>query len=633
MGLAGIVIGIFSFGGFEWLERQTYNLRMQSRGSHPSQVPVMLVLQDEETAQYYATASGRLSRHIYAAAIRNLSRAGARLILMDVLVSDPGLDEEDALLEDAIREAKTVVLAAYIGAEGYRLPLARFYKHALGQGFINVMPDADGILRSAPLLGGEIINGEWAPVLSLGAEATRLSQDNEGTIQVEVPSATTVRLGSFEIPLLKGQVLINYAGPPGTFPNLPLWKVATGHFFPDQVKDHIVLMGSNLASTHDFYPTPFTQKVVDILGVRHDTGSPVQMPGVEIHANAVHTLLTQQWIVRSEGEQVLVWIGVLWALCCIFILLYPQGELGVIISTLILLGGIISIAVALFWHRNYWLDMVPLIALINGHFALATGYQRYLVVRQKKQIRSLFSQFLSPDLLEEVWNNRKALGTHQEFTPRECLATILLIKFPNRANVVPSLSSDNLLSWWESYRSAVGFVLSKEKRLVGAWELDGIRVYFGLPLASDDSKILASQAGEARECAVKVSQAVGKINERWVQKGVAPLGVWMMMYTGPVTAGSVGTNGRGEYRVMGEAVEMTEYLYRWARGKMGDVDSFLALFAEPHRTHVKGLQPFQRIGVLKGWKSNGTVEIFCLLSDSPFPSNSDNEGIARGERL
>ena len=170
-GLTGIILGVFWVGGFEWLEQHSYDLRMQWRGTEAIDVPVVLVLNDESTSEQLGVAPSRVSRMVYGQAIQHLHRAGAELIVMDVLFADAQSESEDASLENAIREAGNVILARYIGSDGHRVSLQRFTQVARGQGLINVSPDSDGVLRGVPLLGGHYDEGADDPVFDLGSRS------------------------------------------------------------------------------------------------------------------------------------------------------------------------------------------------------------------------------------------------------------------------------------------------------------------------------------------------------------------------------------------------------------------------------------------------------------------------------
>ncbi len=392
LGITLTMMAVFGFGGFQWLELHTYDMRMDLRGAQSVTSPILLILNNEQTITYLGTSPSRVSRTHYAQAIQHLHQAKAKLIVLDVMFSDAGDPNENQLLAKSMAEAGNVVLARYIGPDQAIVSLPVFQKAARGEGLINVRPDPDGVLRAIPFLGVAYHHNQLQAFVTLGAEAGRLYLDPDGAIPLNVETSGLAKFGTIDIPVEHNTILINFAGPAGTFPSLPFWQIVKGEFPPDQVYDKIVLMGSSAAIMQDLHLTPFAQKETTTLKAETTTISGTRMPGVEVHANLLNMFLTRQFITHSPSTLMFILIGALGCACCLLITLLPSGELGVVLGVIGLLGTVIGLSIFLFNYHNYWLETVPLIAVINGHFALATGYQRYLVVGQKNRLQAMLAK-------------------------------------------------------------------------------------------------------------------------------------------------------------------------------------------------------------------------------------------------
>ena len=102
---------------------------------------------------------GRGREKIHAALIDELSAAGVDQISFDVDFSSPSTDEQDGILEDALRRAGGgVVLAAFSQKFSsdladlriwYNWPIARFAQNAWS-GAVNVFSDRDGVVKEFP---------------------------------------------------------------------------------------------------------------------------------------------------------------------------------------------------------------------------------------------------------------------------------------------------------------------------------------------------------------------------------------------------------------------------------------------------------------------------------------------------
>ena len=74
----------------------------------------------------------------------------------------------------------------------------------------------------------------WLPILHWGAEAARFYIDPQGTLPLDLSTPEVAGLGTLQIPYPNGRMLINFYGPPGTFPKIPMWKAVKGNFKPER---------------------------------------------------------------------------------------------------------------------------------------------------------------------------------------------------------------------------------------------------------------------------------------------------------------------------------------------------------------------------------------------------------------
>ncbi|EKD93130.1 MAG: hypothetical protein ACD_28C00233G0002, partial [uncultured bacterium] len=83
------------------------------------------------------------------------------------------------------------------------------------------------------------------------------------------------------------QLLINYAAPPYSFKMVSFVDAYNGYLKPEDVKDKIVLIGVITERIQDHLITP--------------TSPDRPMPGVEVHANAIQTLLEGKFLQEQSG--------------------------------------------------------------------------------------------------------------------------------------------------------------------------------------------------------------------------------------------------------------------------------------------------------------------------------------------
>ncbi len=233
----------------------------------------------------------------YANTIRAAGQAGAKVIALDLAFGVP-IDQwqpnADELLAGAISTSPVPVVVGYVSElnsnkQSQSIPV-NMLAGALGLGaFANLAADDDDFIRNQELIEASSTNPADPP--SARSLAMRTV---EKFIGAEVQSQKgALTLQGHAIPISpQRSIAINYAGPPNTFPSVSLadFEAAAKAGNQDQlrkwVQGKIVLVGTDFVD--DRFDTPFYTMF---------SGSKWTMPGVEIHANTVRTLLTQDYLV------------------------------------------------------------------------------------------------------------------------------------------------------------------------------------------------------------------------------------------------------------------------------------------------------------------------------------------------
>ena len=613
-----IIVAMYLVEGFEWLELRTYDLRIQYRGTKDLQTPVLMVMNDSQTIEHLGIPPSKVSRTHYAKALHNLDEAGAALIVFDVMLSGKASEPEDQALRKAIQDAGKVILARYISEGGQVPPLERFQTVEIGEGLINVILDGDGVLRSIPLIGAGYDEGTLVPYLTLGAEAARLYVDPQGTHPLDLGTPGIASLGSLQIPYPNGKMLINFYGPPGTFPHLSLWQAVKGDFKTEDVQDKIVLIGSGAPTLHDHYQTPYSRRGLNTLFDHETIDQSVHMTGIETHANVIETILQQNFLHRSPWEVNLFLIGALGVGCGMFLILFPKSTGQVIGIALLLIGGVVTLAILLFEKGNYWLDMVPLIAIVNSHFAVGMGYQRYLLSRQKNRLERMFSHFVSPQVADLLWSQRTALLSGVRPQSQTLTVTTVLGKLKNFSLASEKVDPRFLLDWTNSFLEAMGRAVMMHGGVIEEYGDGAIKAHFGAPQPRNTQDEIRSDSQRAAQCAMAMGQEVERVNTTWKNQNFPALKLHIAMYTGPAVAGSVGCTERLKYTILGEAVQKAIIIQEWDDNQnmtLGQPSRVLA-----GETTVRSLDSqfaTEKVGEVRSDENNHPIGIYQLFEMKP----------------
>jgi signal transduction histidine kinase len=304
--LTGLVLLIlWSSGAFAGLR-----LRLQDvyYTPLPTSSRVVIVAIDDETLQTYGRSPTQWSRSLYADLIERLS--GARVIAFDLLFAEP--TEDDAAVVEAMRaarasDARTRFVMPVVGipasdptlkpngtAQSMQFantlsPQPGFVEAADWLGFTNAYPDIDHAMRrqmSLARIGDREDATETGIAFSLAVYYAYLRTPPSALDQVMRSEAGMLHLTperALQVDSF-GLWMPYYFGPPsrnldGTFPVASMRAVLNGEIDPALFQDRIVLIGvTNSTGFNDLHAVPS--------GV---TGQ--LMAGIEIHANAVESLL------------------------------------------------------------------------------------------------------------------------------------------------------------------------------------------------------------------------------------------------------------------------------------------------------------------------------------------------------
>ncbi|GJL49571.1 MAG: adenylate/guanylate cyclase domain-containing protein [Nitrospirales bacterium] len=564
IGITLVVLFFYRIDGFEWLERRTYDMRVQLKGEHDLQTSIVMVENDEATIEHLGMSPSKVSRIHYAQAIEHLRASGAALIAFDMVFSGRTVPAEDAALSQAIQQAGNVVLARYIGAGDHVSPFETFRKYELGEGLINLSLDTDGVLRSIPFLGVSYANTQLTPFITFGAEVARLSIDPIGQFPLDVTIPDVATFGPIEIPYPQGKMFINFYGPPGTFPSLPLWRVVKGKFDADDVKGKVILVGGTAVTLHDYYQTPFGKGTVKTLSQSHAESEGRLMAGLEVHANVVQTILDKSFVHRSSSSTVQWSLAMLGVCCWIFIMVYPTNATQVSVFSLLLLVLVVVVSVALFNVRHFWLDVAPFVSLVNAHYGIGMAYQRYLMSRQKEQLRSMFSQYMSPVIVEHLWNRRETLLHGDGPRSQDLTVTTLAVGLDGVSIAMDHLGQKQILEWTNDYFEEIEQTIMHYRGVVEDYAQDGLLVHFGIPVPRESEREIRQDAQNAVQCAFAIHAVLAKIHAKWKGDKLPPLDMYAGICTGCALITTVGSRGRLKFTTLGTPVRMALCLKRVA---------------------------------------------------------------------
>ncbi len=560
------------------LESRSLDLRFQLRGPRPvGQSPLVLVTVDNRS---YKDLNQRwpFSRHYFARALRNLKRMGVELIVLDIQFTEEVAGDSAGLadLALAVRECAPVVLSGELVYErsGYQRldsPLPQLLATGQPWALVNDLSDPDGASRLYPLFLPDPGDSRPRPVLgarliyTLDSLKGRGGRLDFGEIQRGHRS-----LGTREIrlePGLANAIRINYYGPAGSWTHYSFSDIMDDAGFtladPDQDTDYV----EQFADTALYNmlwpgePHPFQGKVA-LVGVSatdlHDDkrtpffayqGLRQLMPGVEVHAHAVQTMLDGAWIVNPLAG------GWAWLLLGLMALAgsWITGRLGPVRALLLLLVMVamwLGLAQWLFASHNIWLEVVaPL-------FALASAWTAGVVLhflqarRERAQIRGMFAQYVPEAVVAELIKNPDLLVLGGE--EREMSA--LFSDVEGFTSISEHLSPTQLVELLNEYLTEMTQCITDEGGIIDKYEGDAIIAEFGAPIPCED------HAPRAARAALRMQERLAEMRQDWARRGKPQLKARVGINSGTMVVGNMGSRQIFDYTAMGDAMNLASRL-------------------------------------------------------------------------
>jgi CHASE2 domain-containing sensor protein len=351
-------------------EDATYDIILRSSSAREPAGRVVIVDVDERSLS--AVGQWPWRRDVMGRLISSIGAGGASAIAVDVIFaesdrrgdveSDPRqASESDTALAGVLRDHGVVLGYGLtfdpVGPSRrtcvlHPLPLALVrppgeedlepYFHASGavcnipvlassarSGFLNAAPDADGILRRAPLIAG--FDGRVYPSLALATYAAA-ARAGDPALRVSTINASTLTIGDLAVPLDgRSNLLLSFRGRKRTFPYVSAVDVLNGAAGPDGLRGKIVLVGTTALGTREVVATPL------------DT----QFVGVEVQATALDNLLQRDFVHRPANAALLDLLIVTTAGVAVAVLVARSGV------TAGLAGA--GALMAAFWWGSAWL--------------------------------------------------------------------------------------------------------------------------------------------------------------------------------------------------------------------------------------------------------------------------------------
>ncbi len=332
--LIGFCIAALNWGWFRSVDRFFYDFAIQV-APPPLDDRLLIVGIDELTLANQGRWPWDRSRQ--ADLLRTLAAAEPQGLFVDVVYSGNSTPKDDAALAAALSGDIVVALPVIIDSMAVNgplievLPFPELIEHADVLGHVHLELDDDSISRSTYLYQG-IGDAHW-PHLMLGLAQrlgiSRLSRsfDCEGSE------------GFTMLNQVCGEVMLPFAGPPGTIPELSAQAILDGRVPAEVLQDRILLVGLTAAGVADWVTSPVS-------------GESRPISGVEYNANLLNAIVQDRLIFPAQPA--LVWALTLTLILGAVLVLprtSPKAMVGLTVFSALL--PLLLSVIAFAWFSSY----------------------------------------------------------------------------------------------------------------------------------------------------------------------------------------------------------------------------------------------------------------------------------------
>jgi adenylate cyclase len=540
LGSVFLTLALANIRFFQLLNLKAQDSHSVIRGARPTKDIVIIGI-DDKTLETFPEPTLFWHRY-YADAMRAAALGGAKVFVLDASFAIPVNKyepENDQYIAQAYLELSPTmpIVAAFVaetmGAQHdarFTVPLNMAAATMGGAAYANMTSDTDDFIRRQELI--EAPKKDVPPDQLSRSESLRAVEKFTGQdARFEGPD---LYVAGRRIPGHDRTIVINYAGPAGSIPRVPLYRFYEAYKRNDVkqleswVKGKIVMLGPD-NSAGDRYSTPF---------YTFFTTAKATTPGVEIHANTVNTLLTGAFLQQVPDQAQFLGLLAISGACVAIVVALGVAQSAVWCLVLLLAT---LVGTHLLFLRG-WLFSTSESVLTLALALLGGVVYRFATAEKKSSFfRSAVALFVGREVATSLEEKQSI-----DLTGDRRMVTILFTDIRGFTAFCESKDPAVVVDLLNIYMSKMVSIIVKYHGHVNKFIGDGILAVFS---DDDPGATPGDHAIRTARCAAEmVSEVVGEF-----RTGAG-------FHSGEVVIGNVGSSDKLEFTVLGNTVNLASRL-------------------------------------------------------------------------
>ncbi len=441
-------------------------------------------------------------------------------------------------------------------------------------GSFNAEQDSDGTIRKSSLFfrTGNRIGTSFIPSIALQTYliATGYRANIEVNIDPRHPEQKTLTkfdivdpskdpeelIGSVPVDA-QARMNINYAGGKNMYPYLPAkelfngketamitqaeWNPSTKQWNPvetevkkaDFIKDKAFIFGATAIGVYDLRVTPFDKN----------------FPGPETHVSTLGNLFERNFLKAHPQEEKFMPLIVL-----IFgvILSVAISQTTAIPGFLFTFGSVIALGVLdqFFLKKGFLVTMALPGGLVLFLYIFLFFYKYLTEERKKKHLRSTFSKYVSPAIVDEILKDPENI----ELGGKKLRMSVFFSDVRGFTTISEKLDPRALSDVLTKYLTPMTQIVFANKGTLDKYMGDALMAFFGAPI------IFPDHAKYACRCALQSLEKLKDLQKEFEAQGLPKIDIGIGINSAEMSVGNMGSDIVRSYTVMGDAVNLASRL-------------------------------------------------------------------------
>lgn len=264
------------------------------------------------------------------------------------------------------------------------------------------------------------------------------------------------------------------------------------------------------------------------------------MYGVEIHANALNTILMSNFITNVP-----YYIDILILLFMVLLVSVLSSRLSPVwafVTTIVIIASLFIVSSIIFDDNAVLINFTaPAMATFASLISIIV-YRIMTEEKDKKRIKNMFGTYVNPKVVDQLLDNPPELGGIDKEI------TVLFSDIRGFTKTSEGLSSQELVKYINKYLTAMTDVIEDDEGTLDKYVGDEIMAFWGAPMRQDNHALLACKS------AIKQMEALRNFNKNFPPERHIDIGIGLN--SGNMTVANVGSTKRMNYTLMGDNVNL-----------------------------------------------------------------------------